>query len=123
MPKTRRNVTLSPEEYLRGEQVSDIRHEYESGHAYAMVGASEAHNRIALNLAAALNTHLRGGPCRAFISDMKVRVRDAFYYPDILVTCDRADSEEYYKTLPVLIAEVLSASTIDRDSLAKRIAY
>ncbi len=35
--------------------------------------------------AAGLRQHLRGSPCRVFMSDMKVRVNDAFYYPDLVV--------------------------------------
>lgn len=34
---------------------------------------SDAHVTVSLNLAAALNAHLRGGPCRADIADMKLR--------------------------------------------------
>ncbi len=42
----------------------------------------------------ALRQHLRGTPCRTFISDMKLRVEaaDAYFYPDVLVTCSAADA-------------------------------
>ena len=96
----RKNVLITPEEYLEGEKYSEVKHEYVAGHIYAMVGASEPHNQIAINLTTALKLHLRGGPCRVFMSDMKVRVRDAFYYPDVLVSCDRTDTNKYYKTRP-----------------------
>ena len=66
----------------------------------------------------ALRAHLRGGGCRTFMSDMKVRVEkmQAFYYPDVLVTCDPGDTEQYHKSRPCLIIEVLSPATetIDR---------
>jgi hypothetical protein len=45
----KKNVRLSIEEYLQGEQYSDIRHEYEHGEVVAMVGASRKHDRLAVN--------------------------------------------------------------------------
>ncbi|MCB1717419.1 MAG: Uma2 family endonuclease [Candidatus Competibacteraceae bacterium] len=114
---------LSPEDYLAGELQSDTKHEYVAGYVYAMTGASETHNLITGNLHAALHGHLRGKPCRVFINDMKVRVADAFYYPDLMVCCNPADNAPYFKTQPCLIIEVLSRSTQRADALEKRIAY
>ena len=111
--------------YLQGELSSDIRHEYVAGQVFAMAGAGEAHNRIAGNLFFHLRSATRGTPCGVFISDMKVRVKahEAFYYPDVLLTCDPDDRESLYKTAPCLIAEVLSPSTEVIDRREKLIAY
>lgn len=114
---------LSPEEYLEGELRAEVKREYVAGQVYAMVGASRTHNTIAGNFFAALRNHLRGRPCQAFIADMKVRTADAFFYPDVVVTCDPGDRHEYYVERPVLVIEVLSPSTEARDTLDKRIAY
>jgi Uma2 family endonuclease len=38
---------ISVEEYLEGEPLSDVKHEYIAGQVYAMAGASEQHNQIA----------------------------------------------------------------------------
>jgi Uma2 family endonuclease len=46
--------TLSVEEYLAFERATGLKHEYVLGQVYALAGASEHHNRIALNIAAAL---------------------------------------------------------------------
>ncbi|MGH8582024.1 MAG: Uma2 family endonuclease [Gammaproteobacteria bacterium] len=119
----KRNVVTPPEEYLEGEKYSEVKHEYVNGHIYAMVGVSRAHNQITLNLAAALKTHLRGTPCRVFISDIKVRKDNIFYYPDVVVTCDETRRHEYYVEEPVLVVEVLSPSTEARDGLDKRLVY
>lgn len=109
---------VSVEDYLSFEQASDARHEYVAGQILAMVGTRDDHNTVALNIASLLRDHLRGGPCKAYISDMKVRVEaaDAFYYPDVFVTCDPRDTEPYFKRYPSLIVEVLSPSTegVDR---------
>jgi Uma2 family endonuclease len=118
---------LTVEEYFQFEQDSEIRHEYVAGQIYAMAGASEAHNLIVGNIFALLRPHLRGGSCRVFVSDMKVKIKtqkaDIFYYPDLLVTCNQDDREKYFKTSPNLIIEVLSDSTETTDKREKRINY
>ena len=118
---------ITVEEYLELELTARVRHEYVAGQIYAMVGASEAHNIIAGNIFAILRPHLRGSSCKAFVSDMKVKVKtqqaDIFYYPDIFVTCDPEDNEKYFKTKPSLIVEILSKSTEVTDRREKRLNY
>ncbi|MEQ6340478.1 MAG: Uma2 family endonuclease [Gammaproteobacteria bacterium] len=116
---------LSIADYLEGELRSQVRHEYVAGRVFAMAGASETHNLIAGNLYTVLRAHLRGGGYRTFMSDMKVRVEkmQAFYYPDVLVTCDPDDIEQYHKSRPCLIIEVLSPATETIDRREKLLAY
>lgn len=125
MSQTAHVPYIDPDAYLSGEQTSDIRHEYVAGQVFAMAGAGEAHNRIAGNIFFHLRAATRGTPCGVFISDMKARVvsHDAFYYPDVLLTCDREDSASLYKEAPCLIVEVLSPSTEVIDRREKLIAY
>lgn len=111
---------ISEEEYLAGEEISQVRHEYVGGVVYAMAGGSENHNLISLNIASALRNHLRGGPCRVYIVDMRARVSvnvpPNYYYPDVMVVCDPRDKEKYAKQFPKVIFEVLSDGTerVDR---------
>ena len=80
---------ISVEDYLSGELISSIKHEYLGGVVYAMVGARNAHNIIANNTLGSLHGRLRGKRCRPFTSDTKIRVRLPshlrFYYPDVSV--------------------------------------
>ena len=116
---------VSVEEYLEGELHSQLRHEYVAGHVYAMAGASDDHNRIAGNIFSFLHSALRGKPCEPFINDMKAKIQlaSAFYYPDVLVACDPADKEMYYRERPVVIVEVLSPETRRTDEREKATAY
>jgi Uma2 family endonuclease len=107
-------IYLTPEEYLKLEEKSDIKHEYIDGYAYAMAGAIDSHVTIAGNLFSMLRSHLRGSGCRVYIADMKARIEsiNRYFYPDVMVTCDRRDRETpQYKQFPCLIVEVLSDST------------
>ena len=87
---------ISVQEYLDGETVSDVRHEYVDGEVYAMAGGTLTHNRIALNIGAALDDALDGSSRRPYIGDVKVRVEtletETFYYPDVVVTCQPDDT-------------------------------
>ena len=109
------SLYVSPEDYLAGEKVSPIKHEYRDGRIYAMVGAKNPHVMIAINLATLLRNHLRGTGRFPFASDTKVRIEtsNSFYYPDIAVSCDEGDTNslEDFIRFPVLIIEVLSPST------------
>lgn len=117
---------ISVEDYLRGEEDSQIRHEYLDGQVYAMVGASDRHGLITLNLGSILSNRLPDR-CQVFISDMKVRIatarQESFYYPDALVSCDPTDRESHYRQRPCLIAEVLSRATERTDRFEKFFSY
>jgi Uma2 family endonuclease len=111
---SRQQIQLSSAEYLQLDADSPIKHEYIDGYVYAMAGATDAHITIAGNLFSILRSQLRGSGCRVYISDMKARIEslNRFYYPDVMVTCDRRDQETpLYKKYPCLIVEVLSDST------------
>ncbi|MEM1295828.1 MAG: Uma2 family endonuclease [Verrucomicrobiota bacterium] len=117
--------TISIADYLDGEPVSLERHEYANGQVFAMAGASEDHETVALNLSAALLMHSKGKGCRVFKGDMKLRLSlnetDLFYYPDIMVTCDPRDSDPIYKKHPKVLVEVMS--DYNKDHVEKLFAY
>jgi Uma2 family endonuclease len=104
---------MTVKEYLKFEETSEIRHEYVDGRIFAMTGATRRHNIISGNLFAALHAFLKGTPCRPFMEGMKARVKasNCFYYPDVMVACDKNDGESLYTEEPVLVIEVLSKST------------
>jgi Uma2 family endonuclease len=116
---------LTVAEYLEGELHSQVKHEYVAGQVFAMTGTTLGHNTIATNIHGLLREKLRGGPCRAFVVDIKVHVEraNAFYYPDVVVTCDPVNPKEHVLDRPVLIVEVLSPSTEKIDRREKLLAY
>jgi len=103
---------ITEEEYLEGESLAAGRHEYFDGRVWAMAGATDAHELVAMNFAGLLWQHLRGKGCRVFKSDMKLRFkRDGklmYYYPDVIVACDAADNHQLYRERPKLLVEVMS---------------
>ena len=114
---------LNEQEYLQGELQSQIKHEFIEGEVFAMVGASASHNLISGNIFAELRAHLKAKPCRAYINDMKVRIADNYYYPDVLVDCSQISNDAYFVETPILIVEVLSASTKNYDKTFKLQQY
>ncbi|WP_298608976.1 Uma2 family endonuclease [uncultured Thiothrix sp.] len=117
---------LTPEAYLQGERETEQRYEYIRGEIYAMAGAGDGHVRISGNVFALLKAHLRGSGCSVYMADMKVRVKEdeAFFYPDVMVTCDPADLQRNYtKHSPRLVIEVLPASTEGYDRGVKFALY
>ena len=120
---------LDEGEYLALEARSPVRHEYIAGEIFAMTGASIRHNIIALNIATALRTHLRGTPCRALMEGVKLYLKKerSYFYPDVMVTCEprllELDAQVQVVDSPVLIVEVLSPSTKGIDRREKLRAY
>lgn len=118
---------LSVGDYLAGELVSPVKHEYVGGVVYAMVGARNAHNLIASNVLGRLHFRLRGKPCRPYNSDTKIRVRlpahVRFYYPDASVICRPNSQTDSFQDEPAMIAEVLSRKTRRIDEGEKKDAY
>jgi len=116
----------TPEQYLALDREAEFRSEYFAGEMLAMAGASEDHNTITLNVATELRVQLRGGPCRPFSVDMRVRAGDLFAYPDVVVVCGErrfADDRRDVLLNPTAIVEVLSPSTEAYDRGTKFEAY
>ena len=57
------------------------------------------------------------------MNDMKVRVAENFYYPDVLVDCSDIANDAYFVETPILIVEVMSASTKTYDKTFKLQQY
>lgn len=114
---------MSVDQYLSDELNRDTKHELIDGSIFAMAGASKNHERIIQNLSRELGVHLKSSPCEPFGSDMKVRVRDNFFYPDVLVDCSVDEDATYYTDSPVIIVEVISKSTRKNDKQRKFLEY
>ena len=115
-----------PEEYLSLERQAEFKSEYINGRTLAMSGASLNHNLVSGNVFAAVHEQVRSGTCRAFGSDMRVKVGDNYFYPDVSIACPRPEVEGPggdNLTNPTVVFEVLSPSTEQRDRTVKAMAY
>ncbi len=118
----------TPDEYLAIERGAPFKSEYRDGGIVAMVGATSRHNLITGNVHALLWTTFRGGPCRSFVADLRVRIErgNRYVYPDLAALCEPPRFEDgVLDTLmnPSLVVEVLSATTEAYDRGEKFAAY
>ena len=121
-------TNLSPQEYLRLERQSDVKHEYVQGTLVAMAGASRWHNLVVTNVIRELSIQLKSRSCEVYPGDMRVRIQGTgFYtYPDAVVVCGTPRFEDAVgDTLlnPTVIIEVLSPSTEGYDRGEKFAQY
>lgn len=117
---------ISRAEYLRLEATATHKHEYYAGEMFAMAGGSYQHSRIATNGLVALAEHLHHTSCQPMNSDMRVSTPSGLdTYPDISVYCNEPALTDNGHTLlnPVMIIEVLSASTRSYDRGDKFMHY
>jgi Uma2 family endonuclease len=118
---------MSVEDYLAGELVSPIKHEYLGGVIYAMAGGPNLHNLIKGNVFGSLHSRLRGHRCRPFDSDTKIRIRlptqVRFYYPDVSVICRPNPQSDSFQDEPGVLFEVISRRTRRVDEGEKKDAY
>jgi Uma2 family endonuclease len=116
---------LTEAEYLSLERTADFKSEFFNGEMFAMAGASREHNELKDNMIGEIFSRLKGGPCRTYSSDQRVKVsRTGLYtYPDLLIVCGTPEFEfdKDVDTLlnPQVIFEILSESTESYDRGAK----
>ena len=120
LPAEKRKYTT--QEYLEMEEKAVERHEFHDGEILMMSGGTLRHSRIVMNTGATLHALLKGKPCFALDSNMRVRISDRWHYvyPDISVVCGTPifDPDDPKKTTiinPRVVIEVLSESTESYD--------
>ena len=122
MSKVERQQRYSVEEYLAFEDNQESRHEGVGGVVYELPGASVVHSTIKDNVLDAFRRHLRASALRVYSTAMKLRVGDAFYYPDIVISA-HGNPGARYLVEPLVIAEIASVCSEQRDMLEKAVAY
>lgn len=109
-------------EFLAWEERQELRYEFDGFAPVAMTGGTRAHETVQVNLLIALGNRLRGGPCRAYGSNLKIEVAGRIRYPDAFVTCGNPGAlGDTVERSPVVVFEVLSESTqmVDRTDKAR----
>jgi Uma2 family endonuclease len=110
-------------EFLDWEERQPGKYEFDGFRPIAMTGGTLAHGYIQRNIATALDTRLRGKPCRFVGSNVKIEVAGRIRYPDGFVICTPQPQSATVARDPVVIFEVLSASTASIDSVTKNNEY
>ncbi|HSY48461.1 MAG TPA: Uma2 family endonuclease [Thermoanaerobaculia bacterium] len=120
MPAPLHKIHYTYAEYLALEASSNVKHEFLGGQIYAMAGGTPEHAALAAAVIGLVFTQLRGGNCRAYDADLRVRTPSGLAtYPDVTVICgpsERDEADPQSVTNPTLIIEVLSRSTEEYDA-------
>jgi Uma2 family endonuclease len=118
----RKPMTLA--EFLEWEARQPLRYEFDGIGPVAMTGGTRAHTRIQRNLAVAVTNRLRGRPCEFLGSDFKFKVaKGNVRYPDGMIACTPGEQKDTMIEDPVVVFEVLSASTAGDDLTIKAPEY
>jgi Uma2 family endonuclease len=113
---------------LELERKASSKSEYRDGLIIPMSGASPEHIFIRTDLNTELGTCLKSNTCGLCDSDLKVRTKKTYSYPDLTIVCDEPifeyDTDRNGILLnPTVIVEVLSSSTEAYDRGDKFAAY
>ena len=85
-----------------------------------MTGASQAHDRVVVNIIASLHRQLRGTGCRPTTDDLAVRIPSGnIRRPDVTVEYGESGPREMVVREPRVVVEVLSPSTMSFDRFRK----
>jgi Uma2 family endonuclease len=112
---------ITENQYLRMEEAAETKHEFWNGTIIDMAGSTTDHVSIATNLSSELSIRLKGKPCRAYNSDLRVRINESgnYCYPDVTVICGPVEYAHPDRrttiTNPQVVIEVASPSTEARD--------
>ena len=108
---------MTLEEYLEFDRISEGRFEYFDGKVFEMSGVHPTHDRLEGRLRGTLESQLDSPGCHVFGASLRVSVPalPPYRYPDLTALCGKPE----FTTIdglpclanPVLIVEILSAST------------
>ena len=121
---------FTPQEYYALERTAEMKSEFFDGRIRAMAGGSPRHSLVKVNLVGELRSRLKGNPCAAYDSDLRIKVKSTGLraYPDATIVCgriefDEEDQDKQTVVNPTVLFEVLSDSTESHDRGKKATHY
>jgi Uma2 family endonuclease len=121
-----KNITY--EEFIERYEFSDERLEYIDGKVYAMGSPAHSHQKTVMNISNKLYNYFLNKKCKPYASPYDVHFEKSdnktCVQPDIFVMCDEENvRDDKYYGVPDLVVEVLSPSSITKDTMAKLNLY
>ena len=114
------------EEFLKLTGDSDFRYELIDGVVYSLVSPSYHHQTVVAEIYGRFFNWFKGKQCRPLTSPLDITLKKSedntcVVQPDIVVVCDSQNVNEKgrYMGVPVLVVEVLSDSTRNKDMIKK----
>ncbi len=136
-PQMSDGLYMTVEQYLTLDEATDAKYEYLDGYVYLlrppssayddhavldMAEGSVAHAALCAHMAWMLSSALADSPCMIYSGDIRVKLAERrYFYADMTVACDEQTGTML--TNPVVVIEVLSPTTEERDRGAKFQAY
>jgi Uma2 family endonuclease len=114
---------MTLEAFLDWESQQELKYEFDGLQPVGMTGVSAAHSRIQFNLLGLLFNGLRGHRCQGHGSDLKVQVAGRIRYPDAFIVCSPVSSGALVVHDLVVVFEILSPTTSDKDHFEKNLEY
>jgi Uma2 family endonuclease len=128
LPQVKRRYT--PAEYYALEAKAEYKSDFYEGEIFDMSGGTANHSLISNNISGELRQRLKGKPCKAYESNLRLKVEASSLrtYPDATVYCEqiRFDPEDPNRTTalnPTVLFEVLSPTTEAYDRGLKATNY
>jgi Uma2 family endonuclease len=118
------NLRMGKSEFLAWAQAQEGRFELIERRVVMMTGGSRGHGVIVRRLASALEKRLDSSRWAVWTSDFGVDVGpDTIRYPDVVVDVVGGRFQDLTATAPLLVAEVLSPSSVTYDLRDKAVEY
>ena len=111
------------EEFEAWHALQPERWEFIDGQPRLMAPASMKHSLIKANAFAALHGALAGTPCHVLVDGPQILTDEISAIPDVVVTCSAIDLSTPVIGEPVIIVEVMSASSERDDAGRKWFSY
>jgi Uma2 family endonuclease len=100
------------------------RYEFVNGRIlHTMTGGTHGHNQIALRAAFAMSRQLASTDWAISVADRGVETARTVRYPDVVVEMQGADTKSLATSEPVVVVEVLSEGSSERDLETKPLEY
>ncbi len=119
-----RRMTL--DEFFAWDSGDDLRYELIDGVVVAMTSPRNAHGKISIKLGRRIDEALDARPSCSAESEVGIvspTRRSTFYQADLAVSCTPQVDEGHEMIDPLLIVEILSPSTEDKDRKVKLVDY
>jgi Uma2 family endonuclease len=114
---------MTLETFLDWESQQELKYEFDGFQPVAMTGGTEAHAKIQFNLLGLLFVLLRGHRCQGYGSELKIQVVGRIRYPDAFIVCSPVSPGATVVRDPVVVFEIISPSSSDRDHFEKNLEY